>query len=201
VAWLCQNDQRSVPSLGGSIALGWVWPGVAGDTPRPWWRIEIDREWVSRANEAIAAVALDGRVRDANVVRRWADAFFAAAPAPFRERIYSLAQRKRLKLDDQRLHGLLAWWADLERESRNRRAHNERDDSEIDVTFEPRFKTKPAKTIYELPSIGVVAMPPKTTVVAQAVREERRPDEEVLAGIDAQLAAVDEILARFVKRP
>jgi hypothetical protein len=200
VAWLCQNDRRSVPSLGGTIALAWFWPGVAGDSPRPWWRIEINRAWVSCANEAIAEVALDGRVRDANVVRRWVDAFFAAAPAALRERIYSLAQRKRLKLDDERLRGLLAWWADLERDSRNRRAHNERDDSEIDVTFEPRFKAKAVKTMSDLPSIGVVAMPPKTATASKMVRDERRPDEEVLADIDAQLAAVDEILARFNKR-
>jgi hypothetical protein len=200
VAWLCQNDRRSVPSFGGTIALAWAWPGVAGDSPRAGWHIEIDPAWVAQANAAIADLAVDGRIRDGGMVRRWAEVFFAAAPAAYRERIYALALRKRLRLDDTRLRALLQWWAELERDSRNRRAHQERDDHETEVTFEPRVRARGGAVLDDLASIGHVPQPPKTSFVPRPVREDRRPDEEVLADIDAQLAAVDEILARF-KRP
>ena len=200
IAWLCQNDRRSVPSLGGTLVLGWTWPGVAGESPKPWWRVTVEPAWVAAANDAIAASAPDGRIGDAPTVRRWADAFFAKAPSGLRERIYALARRRRLKTEDPRLERLLGWWATLELESRNRRAHNEREQHEIDVAFEPRQRSRRRTAADDLRSIGDVPMPPSAPAAATPRAAARPPDDELLAHIDASLAEVDAILARFERR-
>ena len=202
IAWLCEQHRRTFPAVGGPISLGWIWPGVAGDVPMPWWRVPIERPWIDAANAAVAAQTVDGRMHDNATVRHWADVLFEQAPAALRERVYSLARRGRLETGDPRLTAILEWWAKVEVEARKRRAHNEREELEIEVAVEPRIRGRRRDADVELRSIGNMALPPEAVGAPPPARSAapRRSDEEIMASVDASLAEVDAILARFEQR-
>ncbi len=202
IAWLCANDRRSVPALGGELYLGWRWPGVAGPPPPPrLGPITIDPAWVDAANAAALAIAPANKMHTPDTVRRWAATLFAAGPPNLADRVYALAPRGRLRHLDAYVRGLLEWWARIERTERNREAHRRRDDVGTTVTVTPRPKQKAAQAEFDVPTIGAVALPPQgppTRIrTLGSVAEPSPSEDEILARADAAIAAVDQLLARF----
>lgn len=196
IAWLCPEHRRTVPAIGGPLTLGWVWPGVAGSLPRSW-SIRVQPNAVALANAAVAADTPNGRIGDPRVVRRWAEALFANSPGLSRERVYTLGARGRSMTGDPQIDGVLAWWATLERDTRNRAAHNDREQVEVAVEITPRLRSRrPAPP--DIATIGNVPMPPASSRPGPLpVKRSADEEEAALAQIDASLAAVDKLLERF----